>query len=73
MVEKSRIMLCDVGRADTAANTCLCLVTRQFLFVLTSGGDYNRLEHKQLRVLLSSKFMPWLIEQERVVCAACVH
>ena len=70
---KSRIMLCDVGRADTAASTCICLVTRQFLFVLSSGGDYKRREQKQLHVLVGSKFRPWLMEQKRVDGASCVH
>ena len=72
VVEKSRIILCDAGRADTAASTCICLATRLFLFVLSSGGDYNSREQKQLHVLVGSKFRPRLMEQKRVAGASCV-
>jgi len=66
-------MLCDVGRADTAASTCICLATRLFLFVLSPGGDYKSREQKQLHVLVGWKFRPLLIEQKRVAGASCVH
>ena len=71
--KKKGIILCDVGKADTAASTCICLVTRRFLFMLGSGGDYKRREQKPVHVPGCLKCSPWLIQQKRVAGSFCVR